>query len=35
MAAINHSGLIKVKVATGTVNSETFYDFLRDLLPVI
>ena len=34
MATIDHSGLIEVKLTTGTVNSETFYDFVRgDLLP--
>ena len=28
MAAIDHSGLIEVKLTTETVNSETFYDFV-------
>ena len=29
-----HDGLIDVKLTTGTVNSDTFYDFIRgDLLP--
>ena len=34
MAAIDYNGLIDVELATGTVNSDTFYDFIRgDLLP--
>ena len=34
MAAIDHNGLIDVKLTTGIVNSDTFYDFIRgDLLP--
>ena len=34
MAAIDHNGLIDVKLTTGTINSDTFYDFIRgDLLP--
>ena len=34
MAAIDHNGLIDVKLTTGTVNADTFYDFIRgDLLP--
>ena len=29
MAAIDHNGLIDVKFTTGTVNADTFYDFIR------
>ena len=32
MAAIDHNDLIDVNLTTGTVNSDTFYDFIRDLL---
>ena len=33
MAAVDHNGLIDVKLTTGTVNADTFYDLIRDLLP--
>ena len=34
MAAIDHNDLIDVKLTTGTVIADTFYDFTRgDLLP--
>ena len=34
MAAIDHNGLIDVKLTTRIVNADTFYDFIRgDLLP--
>ena len=29
MAAIDHNGLVDVKLTTGTVNADTFYDFIR------